>query len=40
MTVAFLLNRLPTNAISNKVPYEILYNRPPKYEHLRTFGCL
>lgn len=36
----YLLNILPSNAIRNKTPTEILYLRKPTYSHLRTFGCL
>ncbi|XP_010419216.1 PREDICTED: uncharacterized protein LOC104704906 [Camelina sativa] len=37
-----LLNvaRLPTEQFSNKSPFEILMQKPPEYDALRTFGCL
>ncbi|CAL2253642.1 unnamed protein product [Prunus armeniaca] len=34
------MNRLPTPLLSNKSPYERLYNRPPTLAHLKVFGCL
>ncbi|KAL8154791.1 hypothetical protein AgCh_000231 [Apium graveolens] len=40
MTAAYLINRLPTQALKHKIPYEILYNEPVAYDNLRAFGCL
>ncbi|CAL9025353.1 unnamed protein product [Prunus brigantina] len=40
LTAVFLMNRLPTPLLSNKSPYERLYNRPPTIAHLKVFGCL
>jgi hypothetical protein len=38
-TATYLLNRLPTKAISTTSPYFSLHGVAPSYEHLRVFGC-
>nr|GFB29164.1 zinc finger, CCHC-type [Tanacetum cinerariifolium] len=35
----YILNRVPTRALEDKTPYEVLYNRKPNLENLRIFGC-
>ncbi|KAL5755911.1 hypothetical protein ACOSQ2_020657 [Xanthoceras sorbifolium] len=38
-TSCFLINNLPTSLLSFKSPFEKLYNKPPNYTFLHTFGC-
>jgi hypothetical protein len=38
-TAIYLLNYLPTKAISTSSPYFTLYGVAPSNEHLRVFGC-
>lgn len=40
MTAVHLINRLPTPVLQNKTPYEVLYEQPTPYAHLKIFGCL
>ncbi|KAI0489219.1 hypothetical protein KFK09_029061 [Dendrobium nobile] len=39
-TANYLINRLPSKAIAQRIPYQLLHNKNPSYDHLRTFGCL
>lgn len=39
-TATQLINILPSNHLHNKWPYELLYNKKPSYNQLRSFGCL
>ncbi|KAI0523042.1 hypothetical protein KFK09_005432 [Dendrobium nobile] len=39
-TAHYLINKLPSKAISNQIPTQRLHGTPPDYNHLRTFGCL
>jgi hypothetical protein len=36
----YLINRLPTNVLNNKSPYELMHNDIPSLEHLKVFGSL
>lgn len=38
-TAVYLLNRLPTQRTGTS-PYEIIYQQPPSYLFLKSFGCL
>lgn len=39
LTAVYLINRIPTNALENKVPAEIWYGERPNLENLKVFGC-
>lgn len=39
LTSVYLINRLPSKTTYNKSPYQLLYNKPPNYNHLKVFGC-
>ncbi|KAL2253435.1 UNVERIFIED_CONTAM: Retrovirus-related Pol polyprotein from transposon RE1 [Sesamum indicum] len=40
LSATYLVNRFPTAVLGWKTPYEILYQKVPSYEHLKTIGCL
>ena len=40
LTAGYLINRSPFMVSRGQTPYEILYGRPPSYEHLRVFKSL
>ncbi|KAL0408278.1 UNVERIFIED_CONTAM: Retrovirus-related Pol polyprotein from transposon RE1 [Sesamum radiatum] len=40
LTATYLLNWTPTKILEWKTPFERLYGRVPKYDHLRIFGSL
>lgn len=40
LTTLLLINRLPTQVLDNKSPYEKLTSKPHEYQFLKSFGCL
>jgi transposase InsO family protein len=39
-TVTYLINRRPCRATGPVTPHHLLLGVPPRYDELRTFGCL
>ena len=37
-TAVYLINRMPSQALSKAIPYQLLYKQPPDYKFLRVFG--
>lgn len=40
LTTTYLINHLPSRAVNNKTPFEIVLGKKPSYEHLHVFGWL
>jgi hypothetical protein len=40
LSVAHIINRIPTPLLSNKSSYQLLFSKVPSYSHLKVFGCL
>ncbi|KAK9126511.1 hypothetical protein Scep_015357 [Stephania cephalantha] len=38
--VVHLINIVPSPVIHNRTPFELLYNKPPKFSNLKVFDCL
>lgn len=36
----YLINRIYSPIIDNKTPYDLLFQQPPSFNHIKTFGCL
>ena len=35
----FIINRLPSKALQNQIPYQLLHAKPPNLHFLKVFGC-
>ena len=40
LAATHVINKLPTNVLQRKSPYEVLFHKVPSYDNLGVFGCL
>nr|XP_016440179.1 PREDICTED: uncharacterized protein LOC107765984 [Nicotiana tabacum] len=38
-TAVYLINKMPSDILKGKSPFELLHKKPPKVDHLRAFCC-
>ena len=40
LTATYVINKIPTQLLQNRSPFEVLNRKAPSYTHLKAFGCL
>ena len=40
LAAVYLIIRIPSFALSNQIPFEVLFGHPPSHAHLKVFGFL